>query len=283
MTLGHPMQEARVAIIGAGHIGSALVRGFLETGRCKREHLMATIPSEEKAQQLREELGIQVESDNRKACGWARVIVFCVKPQVMASVLQEVADTVSEDKLVTSVVAGIPTQFIEGCLGKQVGVVRLMPNIAVLSRQGATGMCRGRFVRDEDVEYVRNLFSSVGMVMEVSEDLMDAVTGLSGTGPMYIFQVIEGLSDAGVKVGLSREKAYALAVQTVLGAALMARDLGEHPGQLKDLVTSPAGTAISALHLMERSGFRAILMDAVEEAARRSAELGKLHTLGSSD
>jgi pyrroline-5-carboxylate reductase len=275
------MRRSRVAVIGAGHIGKALVRGFLDAGKCGKEQLVATIPSDEKARRLGEELGIRVITDNSEACSWADVVVFCVKPQVLASVLKGVADAVDEEKLVVSVAAGIHSEFIEECFGKRVPVVRLMPNVAVLARQGATGMCWGRYAREEDVEYVKDLFSSVGLVMEVSEDLMDAVTGLSGTGPMYIFQVIEGLSDAGVKVGLSREKAHTLAVQTVLGAALMARDLGEHPGRLKDLVTSPAGTAISALHLMERSGFRAILMDAVEEATKRSAELGKMHMEGS--
>lgn len=179
--------------------------------------------------------------------------------------------------LVVSVAAGISTHFIEESLGQDVPVVRLMPNVAVLAREGATGVAPGRFAPEEDVAYVRDLLSSVGLVMDVPEELMDAVTGLSGTGPMYVFQMIEGLSDAGVKVGLSRHQAYALAVQTVVGAGHMARDLGEHPAHLKDLVTSPAGTAISALHLMERSGFRAILMDAVEEATRRSAELGRAH------
>ncbi len=271
-----------MAVIGAGHIGKALVRGFLDAGKCDKDQLMATIPSVEKARRLQQDLGIRVASDNKEACTWASVVVFCVKPQVLASVLREVSEVIDDEMLVVSVAAGIHTRFIEEILGKSVPVIRLMPNVAVLSRQGATGMCWGRHAKDEDVEYVRDLFSSVGLVMEVSEDLMDAVTGLSGTGPMYIFQVIEGLSDAGVKVGLSRDEAYTLAVQTVLGAALMARDLGEHPGRLKDLVTSPAGTAISALHLMERSGFRAILMDAVEEATRRSGELGKMHMEGSS-
>ncbi len=222
-------------------------------------------------------------TDNAKACSWADVAIFCVKPQVLGVVLGEVANAMTEKTLVVSVAAGIHTRFIEKCLNKQVPVVRLMPNVAALARQGATGMCTGRYTKEEDVAYVRDLMSSVGLVLEVSEDLMDAVTGLSGTGPMYIFQVIEGLSDAGVKVGLSRDDSYTLAVQTVLGAALMARDLGEHPGQLKDLVTSPAGTAISALHLMERSGFRAVLMDAVEEATRRSTELGKIHMQNAPD
>lgn len=271
------MTDERVAIIGAGHIGTALARGFIEAGKCRREHLRATIPDEAKARVLAEKLRIEVLTDNKKACSWAEVIIFSVKPQVLASVLKEVADSIRGKTLVVSVAAGIHTSFIETVLNKKVPVVRLMPNVAVLAGQGATGMCTGRYTGEEDAAYVKDLFSSVGLVMEVSEDLMDAVTGLSGTGPMYIFQVIEGLSDGGVKVGLSRHESHTLSVQTVLGAALMARDLGEHPGQLKDLVTSPAGTAISALHLMERSGFRAVLMDAVEEATRRSEELGRLH------
>ncbi len=271
------MTNEKVSIIGAGHIGTALVKGFIEAGKCRRDHLRATIPDEGKAKELSEKLGIEVLTDNKKACSWAEVVIFSVKPQVLGSVLKEVADYIRGRTLIVSVAAGITTTFIETVLNKKVPVIRLMPNVAVLTGQGATGICTGRYTDEKDVAYVKDLFSSVGLVMEVSEDLMDAVTGLSGTGPMYIFQVIEGLSDAGVKVGLSRHESYTLAVQTVLGAALMARDLGEHPGKLKDLVTSPAGTAISALHLMERSGFRAVLMDAVEEATRRSEELGRLH------
>jgi pyrroline-5-carboxylate reductase len=238
---------------------------------------VATIPSKEKAARLAEELGIKVGTSNPNAVTRSDVVIFSVKPQVLPSVLREVAHTITPDKLVVSVAAGMQTRFIEETLDQQVPVVRLMPNVAVVAQQGSTGMSRGRWVDDEQVAYVKDLFSSVGLVMEVEEDLMDAVTGLSGTGPMYIFQVIEGLADAGVKVGLSRDQAYALAVQTTLGSAYMARDYGRHPGHLKDLVTSPAGTAIAALHVMERSGFRAILMDAVEEAARRSGELGRLH------
>lgn len=254
-----------------------MARGFLGAGKCQKGQVMATVPSAQKAERLQAELGIRVTTDNREATSWARVIIFCVKPQVLPKVLKEVAEVVEVDKLVVSVAAGMNTRFIEDVLGKDAPVIRLMPNVAVLSREGATALCWGRFARPEEIAYVRDLFSSVGMVMEVEEGLMDAVTGLSGTGPMYVFQMIEGLSDAGVKVGLSREKAHLLAIQTVVGAGLMARDLGEHPAHLKDLVTSPAGTAISALHLMERSGFRAILMDAVEEATRRSAELGRVH------
>ncbi len=271
------MTSKRIAILGAGHIGQALARGFLAAGRSDREHLMATVPSPDKAKELGEELGIPVITSNPDAATQADVVIFSVKPQVLPVVLREVAHTMTREKLAVSVAAGIHIGFIEEILDGEVPVVRLMPNVAVVAQQGATGMALGRYADEEHVTYVKELFSSVGLVMEVEEDLMDAVTGLSGTGPMYIFQLIEGLADAGVKVGLSRDQAYALAVQTTLGSAIMARDYGRHPGHLKDLVTSPAGTAIAALHLMERSGFRAILMDAVEEATRRSGELGRLH------
>lgn len=271
------MERRRIAIVGAGNIGRALVRGFLAADRCRPEDLQATVPSSAKAATLTEELGIPVTTDNREACAASDVLVFAVKPQVLPAVLREVADVVTTGHLVVSVAAGIATGFIEEGLGKEVPVVRLMPNVAVLVREGATGMCAGRFATEEDAATVRDLFGSVGLVLDIDEGLMDAVTGLSGTGPMYVFQVLEGLSDAGVKVGLSRDRAYRLAVQTVLGAARMARDLGMHPAGMKDLVTSPAGTAIAALHLMEQKGFKAILMDAVEAATRRSGELGRLH------
>jgi pyrroline-5-carboxylate reductase len=149
-----------------------------------------------------------------------------------------------------------------------------MPNVAVTVDLGATAICRGSHATDEHAQVARTIFESVGVAVDIEEYLMDAVTGLSGTGPMYVFQIIEGLADAGVKVGLSREDATKLVVQTVLGAAKMAQATGKHPAQLKDTVTSPGGTAITALHTMERNGLRALLMDAVEAAAERSRQLG---------
>lgn len=267
----------RIAILGAGNIGRALARGFLAAGKCEPGELVATVPAPEKAERLSEELGVRVIPSNLEACQRSEVVFLCVKPQVLPEVLREVTGVIGADHLVVSVAAGIATRFVEARLEERVPVVRLMPNVAVLVREGATGLCTGRHAGPEDIAYVRDLLEAVGDVVDVEEELMDAVTGLSGTGPMYVFQFIEGLSDAGVKVGLSRDRAYRLAVQTVVGAGLMARDLGMHPGRMKDLVTSPGGTAISALHLMERSGFRAVLMDAVEAAANRSRELGAAH------
>jgi len=153
-------------------------------------------------------------------------------------------------------------------------VVRAMPNIAAVVREAATAICLGKYATEEDRAVAEHIFESVGMVVNVEEDLMDAVTGLSGTGPMYVFQILEGLSDAGVKVGLSRDIANALAVQTLIGSSKLIKETKEHPAKLKDLVTSPGGTAISALHSLEKNGLKALLIDAVEVAAKRSAELG---------
>ncbi|MEE9173665.1 MAG: NAD(P)-binding domain-containing protein, partial [Thermoplasmata archaeon] len=187
------MTARRIAILGAGHIGQALVRGFLAAGKSDREHLMATVTSPDKAKELGEELGIPVITSNPDAVTRADVVIFSVKPQVLPVVLREVAHTMTPEKLAISVAAGMHTGFIEKILDGEIPVVRLMPNVAVVAQQGATGMSSGRYADKEDVAYVKDLFSSVGLVMEVEEDLMDAVTGLSGTGPMYIFQVLEGL------------------------------------------------------------------------------------------
>jgi pyrroline-5-carboxylate reductase len=190
-------------------------------------------------------------------------------------VLAELAGQLKPSALIVSIAAGYPTGLIEQLLGGKPRVVRAMPNIAAMVGQAATAICAGRWARRKDLKLASRLFETCGTCTGVDESLMDAVTGLSGTGPMYVFIIIEALSDAGVKVGLGRQQATALAIQTVLGAARMVRDTGQHPIFLKDLVTSPGGTAINALYSMEKTGLRAVLMDAVEAATRRSAELGK--------
>jgi pyrroline-5-carboxylate reductase len=182
---------------------------------------------------------------------------------------------VSAKHLVVSIAAGFPTARIEAVLGDRVAVVRAMPNVAAVVRLSATVLCAGGRAGKREMSQARKIFESIGLVVELPEYQLDAVTGLSGSGPMYVFQIIEGLSDAGVRVGLSRDVATALTVQTVLGAAKMAEILKVHPAILKDQVTSPGGTAIAALHSLERNRLRAILMDAVEAATARSKELGQ--------
>lgn len=268
------MEQHRIAVVGAGNMGQALIRGMLTAHWCKPQNLMATNPHHEKCEALAKELGIRATTDNREAAAWCSVLLLAVKPQILPSVLQEVAPVVTKDKLVISIAAGVTTRTIESHFPAGTPVVRSMPNLGVTVQLGATALCRSEHAKPADLEVAENIFDSVGVSVEVAENLLDAVTGLSGTGPMYVFQIIEGLSDAGVKMGLSRAVSNQLVVQTVLGAARLVQVTGQHPGLLKDQVTSPGGTAIAALHRLESGGMKALLMDAVETATRRSQELG---------
>lgn len=257
-------------------MGSALLRGILESEWGDRKRVVASHPNRKKAAALARELGIRVFTSNRDAARAADVIILGVKPQILESVLAEIRDTGLASRLLVSIAAGFPTQRIEAALGGDYPVIRVMPNVAAVVRLSATVLCAGRHVKPAHVTEARRIFESIGIVIELPEYQLDAVTGLSGSGPMYIFQIIEGLSDAGVRVGLSRDVSSALTIQTVLGAARMAEQSKTHPAVLKDLVTSPGGTAIAALHSLERNRLRAILMDAVEVATARSRELGQL-------
>ncbi|HVM44367.1 MAG TPA: pyrroline-5-carboxylate reductase [Candidatus Thermoplasmatota archaeon] len=268
------MHDQRIAVLGAGNMGRALVRGMLKAKWAKPENFVATTRRPETAAALAKETGIEAHTDNLKAAAAADVLVLAVKPQILPALLLELSGALKPGQLVISIAAGVSTASIEAAL-PGASVVRSMPNLPVHVDAGATAYCFGRNARREHGAVARAIFESVGIAVEVDEYLMDAVTGLSGTGPMYVFQIIEGLADAGVKVGLSRDVAMALTVQTVLGAAKMAQQSGEHPARLKDRVTSPGGTAITALHTMERGGLRAILIDAVEAATKRSEELGR--------
>ena len=269
------MEKKRIAVLGAGHMGTALIRGILASGWGKPGRLTASHPKSLKAAALRKELGIRVLASNLEAARSADIVLLAVKPQILESVLSEIAPVVSPERLLISIAAGFPTARIEAIVGDRVPVVRAMPNVAAVVRLSATVLCAGRHARAARMAEARKIFESIGLVVELPEYQLDAVTGLSGSGPMYVFQIIEGLSDAGVRVGLSRDVAAALTVQTVLGAAKMAEVLKSHPAVMKDMVTSPGGTAIAALHSLERNRLRAILMDAVEAATARSKELGR--------
>lgn len=270
------MDKKKIAIIGGGNMGVALAKGILQTTWANPERIMVAEPLKDKLEHIRGIAhGIKASHSNVEAASWADVIVLAVKPQIMSHVLDEIKPSMKDSKLVISVAAGITTAYIEKRLGGSVPVVRAMPNIAAVVRESATAICKGKHATEKDIATARHIFESVGIVVELEEEgLMDAVTGLSGTGPMYVFQILEGLSDAGVKVGLSRDMANILAVQTLIGSSKLIQETKEHPAKLKDLVTSPGGTAISALHSLERNGLKAMLIDAVEVAAKRSSELG---------
>lgn len=262
----------RLAVVGCGSMGSAVVRGLLKQKWAPASQLVASHPR--RAAALAKELGIDVVASNRKAAEGAEVVVLAVKPQILPEVLKELAGAVDAKALVISMAAGIRTRQVEEAL-PGVAVVRSMPNLAATVGMGATAICAGAHATKQHLALARQVFEAVGVVEEVPEKLMDAVTGLSGTGPMYVFNLVEALADAGVKVGLGRDVASRLAIQTLIGSAHLARDSHLHAAALKDQVTSPGGTAIAALHVLRREGFQAILMDAVEAATRRAQELGQ--------
>lgn len=266
----------KLALIGAGNMAEALLRGLLASGLFPARDVLATAPRAERRSQLETAYGIRVSADNCEAAAQADVLVLAVKPQILDSVMAEIAAVLRPDVLVVSIAAGVPMTAIQARLGAERRICRAMPNTPALVGAGATAIAMSANAKPEDVDLAKSIFEAVGMVTVVDETLLDAVTGLSGSGPAYVFMIIEALADAGVKVGLPRRQAQALAAQTVLGSAKLLIDTGQHPGVLKDQVTSPGGTAIAGLHTLEEGGLRTTLINAVQAATNRSRELGEL-------
>ncbi len=269
------MDSQRIGMLGAGNMAGALIRGLLASGMITKDGIRASDLRAERLEELTREYGIETATDNVELCKWATLLVLAVKPQVIDRVLDEVGAHVGPDTLVVSIAAGVPIQSIESRLRPGVRVVRAMPNTAAIVQAGATGVAPGAHATPGDVELTKSLFDVVGRTVVLDESLIDAVTGLSGSGPAYIMLIIEALADGGVKVGLHRDTALLLAAQTVYGSAKLQLETGEHPGRLKDMVTSPGGTAIAGLHTLESGGLRRTLIDAVDSATRRAMELGE--------
>ena len=268
--------DKKIAFLGGGNMAGALIKGLLGAHACRPEDLLVTDVREDRLAQLRREHGVATSTDNASAATWADVVVLATKPQIFDRLLTQIERAVRPETLVISIAAGVPVSAIEGRLPPGTRVVRTMPNTPAIVEAGATAIAAGTHATTDDLAVARAIFSSVGVVVQLDESLVDAATGLSGSGPAYIFLIIEALSDAGVKVGLHRDSALLLAAQTVLGSAKLLIDTGEHPGRLKDMVTSPGGTAIAGLHTLEAGGLRTTLMNAVEAATRRAQELGEL-------
>ena len=268
-------QNAKIAFLGAGNMAEALVAGIGKAKLSAPEFLLATDISPSRLELLKDRYHIQVGAQNLDAVLWADVIILCVKPQVVNEVLTEIQASLSEKQLVISLAAGVPIKSIQEKIGQTIPLVRAMPNTPAVIQEGVTALAGCKGLSLEQLKVAQGLFESVGKVVVVDESLMDAVTGLSGSGPAYVYLAIEALIDGGVRVGLPRNIAHILAVQTVLGAAKMVRETGEHPALLKDRVTSPGGTTIAGLQRLEEGGLRATLIEAVEAATHRSSELGK--------
>ncbi len=266
------LKVRKIAFIGGGNMAEAIIRGFAredvgvglcvaEIGRNRRDELTRLFPN------------VRITDDAADAAGWGEVVILAVKPQHAAGVLDQLEGLISQDKLVISIMAGITTAKIEENLAPGCRVVRVMPNTPALIGAGATAICTGRKASEGDLDLVRQIFAMIGTSVCVEEKQMDAVTGLSGSGPAYVFTFIEALADAGVRNGLTREIAAQLAAQTVLGAARMVVETGEHPTLLKEKVTSPGGTTIAGLFALENGSFRGVVMSAVEAACLKSKEL----------
>jgi pyrroline-5-carboxylate reductase len=269
------MLKEKIGIIGAGKIGSAIARGVIRAGLVSRDQVMASDVSEALRQAIAAELGIKVTAKNNDVCDFADILILAVKPQIVDPVAKEIATKLGDAKLLVSVAAGVPLSRIAANLERGARVVRVMPNIPCVVGTGASGYAGGAHASATDLERVGAILNSFGIGLAVEEKYLDAVTGLSGSGPAYVFVFIEALADGGVQVGLSREVALKLALQTVYGAARMALESTKHLGELRDEVTSPGGTTIAGLYALEQKGFRGAVMYAVVNATRRSLELGK--------
>ena len=268
------MAGRKIGFVGGGNMAGALIRGLLLSKTVTADQIQASDVKDERRAELHEKFGIETTTDNEALARWADVVVISVKPQIVDRILAPIAAALAATDLVISIAAGVPLDAIEARLPQSARVVRAMPNTAAIALAGATAIAPGAHATPEDLEVARALFEAVGRCVVLDESLLDAVTGLSGSGPAYVMLMIEALADGGVKVGLGRDTALLLAAQTVYGSAKLQLDTGEHPGRLKDMVTSPGGTAIAGLHTLEAGGLRTTLIDAVEAAAARSAELG---------
>ena len=269
-----PTFDGQVGFIGAGRMASALARGLIASGFIPAQRILASDFSTEARQCFLQATGCRIVESNADLLS-SEVLFLAVKPQQLPGVLDELKGRIGRSTLLVSIAAGVRIATITGIVGDEVRLVRVMPNTPCLVAAGASAYTLGGAATIADGELVRKMLQTVGIAITVPEDLLDAVTGLSGSGPAYVYQIIEALSDGGVLAGLPRDAAMRLAAQTVMGAAKMVLETGEHPGALKDAVTSPGGTTITGLHELERAGLRAALMNAVTAATERSKELGR--------
>ncbi|MGA7156597.1 MAG: pyrroline-5-carboxylate reductase [Acidobacteriaceae bacterium] len=263
----------RIAVLGAGKMGGILVQAFLRSGLFPREHVAATVAHEARAHALSKQFGITVTTDNLQAAQAADVILLGVKPQQMDDVVSSIAPALNPGKLLISFAASVKTRAIEQAAGCQLAVIRAMPNTPAMLGAGITAICRGKFVTDEQLALAEKIFGTVGRTVAVDEKHMDAVTGLSGSGPAFLYIIIEALAEAGVNVGLPRDIATQLAAQTTYGAARMVLETGSHPALLKDEVTTPAGCTVDGILELEEGGLRVTLIKAVKRATERAREL----------
>ncbi len=267
------MPGLKVAVLGAGKMGGILLQGFLKNNLLAPEQIVATVQHKDRATALSAQIGISVTTDSLAAAHWADVILLGVKPVQVPALLAFIRPALKTDKLIVSFAASVTTSSIEKAAGCDLPVVRAMPNTPAMISAGVTALCAGRFCAAQHMALAQRIFATVGRTVEVDEKHMDAVTGLSGSGPAFLYIIIEALAEAGVNVGLPRDVATLLAAQTTLGSARMVLETGYHPALLKDQVTTPAGCTVDGILELEEGGLRVTLIKAVKRATMRAKEL----------
>ncbi len=270
------MLKEKIGFIGGGKMGEALSNGIINAKLSTPGNIMVSDMIAERCRLLAKEIGIKTTQNNKDIASFADIIILAVKPQLMGDVLSNLKNDITHRHLVVSIAAGIPIRFIESRLQADIRIIRVMPNTPCLTGASATAFALGKNATDADGQLVFTIFNAVGKVFQLDEKYLDAVTGLSGSGPAYVYMFIEALSDGGVKMGLPRDVSTTLAAQTVLGAAKMVLETGQHPAQLKDAVTSPGGTTIEGISKLEDGGLRSAMINAVEAATLKSKKLGEL-------
>jgi len=271
------LQDKKIGFIGSGNMGEALISGLIFSKAAKPENIICSDIAEDLLEEIQTKYKVSTTTDNIEVAKKSEIVIYATKPQILGLVLKETAPALDQSKLIISIAAGVPLAAIAAGLQKKLRLIRVMPNICAFVKESATAIAAGEYASKEDVALARAIFDSVGITVFIQENiLMDAFTGLSGSGPAYIFTIVDAMADAGVKMGLSRKDSLLLSTQTILGSAKLLLESKEHPGQLKDRVASPGGTAIAGIHTLEQGGLRTTLMNAVESASKRSKELGEM-------
>lgn len=271
------LHDKKIGFIGSGNMGEALISGLVLSKSANPENIICSDIAEDLLEEIQTKYKVSTTTDNIEVAKKSEIVIYATKPQILGSVLKETAPALDQSKLIISIAAGVPLAAIAAGLQKKLRLIRVMPNICAFVKESATAIAAGEYASKEDVALARAIFDSVGITVFIQENiLMDAFTGLSGSGPAYIFTIVDAMADAGVKMGLSRKDSLLLSTQTILGSAKLLLESKEHPGQLKDRVASPGGTAIAGIHTLEQGGLRTTLMNAVESASKRSKELGEM-------
>lgn len=255
--------EMKIGFIGCGNMGGAMMQGILDSGKCKKEDMMTSDKSPAALQAKKDTLGIQVTTDNKEVAAFADVLFLAVKPQFYEAVIQEIKDVVTEKQIIVTIAPGKTLAWISGQFGKELKIIRTMPNTPAMVKAGMMGMCPNELVTEDEVRMIRDICEGFSETEVITENLMDVVTAVSGSSPAYVFMFIEAMADAAVAGGMARDKAYKFAAQAVMGSAKMVLETGRHPGDLKDMVCSPAGTTIQAVRVLEEKGMRSAVFEAM--------------------